>query len=153
MQVFHLSMFKGKLGELLGADLRSLAALRVAMAVLIIVDLLLRSRDLVPHYTDTGALPRIAVLDQTTSRWLISLHLINGTWEMQAILFVLAGLSLLHCSWATKRRLLQSCPGFCSPHWTHVISLFWMAETRCCGCYFFGPFFCRGDLVGRLIVL
>src|SRR6266511_2656335 len=154
MQVFHLlSVFKRKLGEVLGADLRSLAALRVTMAVLIIFDLLLRSRDLVAHYTDPGALPRVAVLDQTRSRWLISLHLINGTWEIQAMLFVIAGLSLLRCLWAIKRGLRQLCHGFCSPLWTHVISSFWMVETRCCGCYFFGPFFCRGELVGRLIVL
>ncbi len=153
MQVFHLSMFKGKLGELLGADLRSLAALRVAMAVLIIVDLLLRSRDLVPHYIDTGALPRIAVLDQTTSRWLISLHLINGTWEMQAILFVLAG------AFAVALLVGYKTPLATIVSWILLASLDSRNLVVLDGgdtmlrVLLFWPFFCRGDLVGRLIVL
>jgi hypothetical protein len=82
--------FREKFVELFGVDLRSLAALRVAMAILIIADLIRRSRDLVAHYTDFGVLPRTALIEDY-SRWRISLHLANGTWEFQALLFVIAG--------------------------------------------------------------
>ena len=85
---------RSKLEEIFGADLRSLALLRVSVGCLIIVDLILRSRDLVAHYTDDGVLPRTYLIERG-SRWLISLHLINGTWEIQAVLFILAGLAAL----------------------------------------------------------
>ncbi|HEX6033623.1 MAG TPA: DCC1-like thiol-disulfide oxidoreductase family protein [Anaerolineales bacterium] len=85
---------KDKCTDFFGADLRSLAALRVSMAVLIIVDLLRRSQDLTAHYTDFGVLPRTELL-QDSSRWRISLHLANGTWEFQALLFVIAGILAL----------------------------------------------------------
>src|SRR6266498_4877483 len=154
MQVFHLlSVFKRKLGEVLGADLRSLAALRVTMAVLIIFDLLLRSRDLVAHYTDAGALPRVAVLDQTRSRWLISLHLINGTWEIQAMLFVIAGAFAVALILGYKTRLATIVS------WILLASLDSRNLVVLDGgdtmlrVLLFWPFFCRGDLVGRLIVL
>jgi predicted DCC family thiol-disulfide oxidoreductase YuxK len=83
--------FREKFAELFGVDLRSLAALRVAMATLIIIDLIRRSRDLVAHYTDFGVLPRTALIEDF-NRWRISLHLANGTWEFQALLFVIAGI-------------------------------------------------------------
>lgn len=90
MNSIQPSRFKEKFTELFGVDLRSLAALRVAMATLIIIDLIRRCRDLVAHYTDFGVLPRAALL-QDFSRWRISLHLANGTWEFQALLFGIAG--------------------------------------------------------------
>ena len=91
MNSLRQSRFKKKFAELFGVDLRSLAALRVAMAMLIIVDLIRRSRDLVAHYTDFGVMPRTALIEDY-SRWRISLHLANGTWEFQALLFVIAGI-------------------------------------------------------------
>lgn len=87
-----MSSFKAKLEEIFGADLRSLAALRVAMALLVLIDLVQRSQDLVAHYTDFGVLPRSAFLDKDVSRWLVSVHLMNGTWEFQALLFLVAGI-------------------------------------------------------------
>jgi hypothetical protein len=81
--------FSHSLAEAFALDLRSLAALRVAMALLIILDLIRRSRDLVAHYTDAGVLPRPALIHDY-SRWFISFHSANGTWEFQALLFVFA---------------------------------------------------------------
>ena len=91
MKSLQQARFREKFAELFGVDLRSLAALRVATAMLIIIDLISRSRDLVAHYTDFGVLPRTALIEDF-NRWRISLHLANGTWEFQALLFVIAGI-------------------------------------------------------------
>jgi predicted DCC family thiol-disulfide oxidoreductase YuxK len=86
------SSFSEKLTLLFGADLRSLGVLRIAVASLVLIDLIRRSNDLVAHYSDFGVLPRSAVIENVHSRWLLSIHLINGTWEVQAILFILAAI-------------------------------------------------------------
>jgi hypothetical protein len=39
-------------------DVRALAALRISLGILILVDLWLRSEFLTEHYTDAGVLPR-----------------------------------------------------------------------------------------------
>lgn len=84
-----MSHVKFKLAELFGFDLRALAALRVAVAVLIIGDLISRSRELAAHYTDFGAVPRNVIV--LYDRWRISLHHMSGTWDVQAVLFILTG--------------------------------------------------------------
>ena len=50
-----------KVGEFFGADLRSLAAFRIALALLVLADLLNRARDLTADYTDFGVTPRVAI--------------------------------------------------------------------------------------------
>ena len=50
-----------KCEEIFGIDLRSLALLRVGLALLVIIDLVQRSFDLKAHYTDLGILPRWAL--------------------------------------------------------------------------------------------
>lgn len=77
-----------------GADLRSMAALRVGCALIVILDLIQRSSDLVAHYTDQGIAPRMLVIDHT-NRWSVSLHQMSGIWQWQAVLFILAGLAAL----------------------------------------------------------
>jgi predicted DCC family thiol-disulfide oxidoreductase YuxK len=84
---------KSYLTRVFGADLRSLAALRIGCAALIILDLLQRSTDLVAHYTDYGVVPRTLVMQHSSSRWYVSLHFMSGVWQMQALLFVLAALA------------------------------------------------------------
>jgi hypothetical protein len=49
--------------EVFGADLRSLAALRVVLALLVLADLALRATDFYAHYTDEGVLPREQLLE------------------------------------------------------------------------------------------
>ena len=44
--------------EAFGADLRSLALMRIGAATLLLVDLAMRAGDLIAHYTDAGVLPR-----------------------------------------------------------------------------------------------
>jgi hypothetical protein len=97
---------KNKLTELFGFDLRSLAALRVAVAVLIIGDLISRSRDLEAHYTDFGVVPRsvIALYD----RWRISVHMMSGTWEIQAVLFAVTGALAVLLLFGYRTRLMTA---------------------------------------------
>lgn len=75
-----------------GADLRSLAVLRMGIALLIIYDVLQRSRDLVAHYSDFGLLSRTEAINEGYSRWLYSIHFMSGAWQFQAMLFLLLGL-------------------------------------------------------------
>lgn len=84
-----------KLGEIFSADLRSLAAFRIAIAVVIIFDLLGRIPNLRVHYTDEGILPRSLLVDSFV-RWRWSLNLINDTFEFQLAL-LLAALFVATC--------------------------------------------------------
>jgi len=97
--------FIRKLVELFGVDLRSLGVLRVAIALVILLDLMQRSRDLVAHYTDFGVLPRAALIANEYTRWHLSIHLMNGTWEVQAVLFGIAAIFalLLLVGYQTRR--------------------------------------------------
>src|SRR5262245_23063066 len=92
---YALTAIRGKLEELFGADLRSLAVLRIGLGLLILVDLAQRATDLTAHYTDFGLLPRADLLLVSPSRWLVSLHLVSGVWQAQALLFAVAGICAL----------------------------------------------------------
>jgi len=70
-------------------DLRALAAFRIAVGTLLIVDLLLRSRSLTAFYTDNGVLPREALFSDYSSVY--SLHAISGEAWAQILLFFVAG--------------------------------------------------------------
>jgi hypothetical protein len=83
-----LAAVRGKLAELFGLDLRSLSVFRIGLGVLLLCDLVGRAADLGAHYTDDGVLPRSAI---TTPRY-VSLHLLDGSADFQAALFLLAGL-------------------------------------------------------------
>ncbi|HXG04894.1 MAG TPA: HTTM domain-containing protein, partial [Candidatus Binatia bacterium] len=74
-------------------DVRSLAVLRAGLGLLLLIDLVLRSRDLVAHYTDAGVLPRAVLFELGASRWLASVHFVNGTWAVQALLFAAAAIA------------------------------------------------------------
>lgn len=85
------------LSEVFGCDLRTLALFRINLGLLIVVDLVLRSRDLVAHYTDHGVLPRAEML-YTIGTWVPSLHLVSGSATLQIVMFLLAaavGVALL----------------------------------------------------------
>jgi hypothetical protein len=79
---------RGLFKKWFGLDLRSLAAFRIGLALLLLTDLVGRAGDLSAHYTDQGVLPISAV---TAPRYL-SLHLLDGTADFQAALFVFASL-------------------------------------------------------------
>ncbi|HEY4220784.1 MAG TPA: hypothetical protein VGO62_05560, partial [Myxococcota bacterium] len=70
-------------------DLRSLALLRIGMAVLLLADLADRAQYLREHYSDDGILPRADLaLSQGLADW--SLHMASGSVAGQAVLFLIA---------------------------------------------------------------
>jgi hypothetical protein len=76
-----------------GLDLRSLAATRMLLGMLQLVDLAIRATDLASHYTDEGVLPRRTLLDGFADPWHFSLHLLSGKAVFQAALFLISALS------------------------------------------------------------
>ncbi|MEK7103756.1 MAG: DCC1-like thiol-disulfide oxidoreductase family protein, partial [Patescibacteria group bacterium] len=75
---------------LFGLDIRSLALLRIGTAILIIGECIHRAGDLVAHYSDAGVLPRTVLIDSVTNQWHISLNLISGLWQVQAVLLFIS---------------------------------------------------------------
>lgn len=78
--------------RMVGADLRSLAATRIAVASIVLLDLLLRARDLTAHYSDRGLLPRNGWFEIYGESWRVSLHLLSGKPAIIAALFGVAAL-------------------------------------------------------------
>jgi hypothetical protein len=88
--------------DVFGLDLRSLALLRIGLALVILWDLQDRARDLSAHYTADGALPGRAIpYDQEAP---FSLHLIHDSFAFQACLFGLSALCAvgLLVGWQTR---------------------------------------------------
>ncbi len=73
--------------RLLGLDLRSLAAFRIGLAAIILVDLAMRATDLVAHYTDAGVLPRGVLLQAFNHPYRFSFHFVFGEAWPTATLF------------------------------------------------------------------
>lgn len=74
-----------------GVDRRALAALRIALGALLLLDLVLRARDLVSFYSDLGVLPRSALARNYPSYSAVSIHAISGEVWVQVVLFLVAG--------------------------------------------------------------
>ena len=76
------------LARVFSIDPRALAAFRVTAGLIILADLAVRATDLHVFYTDAGATPRSLLSD-----WRFpGLHVLSGSMEWQAGLFILAGL-------------------------------------------------------------
>jgi hypothetical protein len=91
--------------EMFGIDLRGLAVLRIALAVLLLLDLLQRARYLTAHYTDAGILPRATLVPRfLDGPGYLCLHLISGGAPVQAGLFILAAVFAfgLMLGWRTR---------------------------------------------------
>lgn len=100
------ALSQGKLGELFGADLRSLAVLRIVLGCLVLMDLAGRLPNLRIHYTDEGVLPRELLLaDLNDWRW--SLNLISGTYFVQVVLFLLAAVAATFLILGYRTRLMS----------------------------------------------
>lgn len=76
-------------------DTRALAAFRIALGAILLVDLLRRSRNLVAFYTDSGVVPRHALSTQVQSVQHLSIHALSGGPAFQATLFIVAGIAAL----------------------------------------------------------
>ena len=75
--------------DLFGLDLRALAVMRISLGLIMLRDLWVRSYDLVAFYSDRGALPREAILERLDATWRFSLHMMNGEWQFNAVLFLI----------------------------------------------------------------
>ena len=73
-------------------DTRALAAMRISLGLIILIDLLYRATALEMFYTDAGAYPRGAFAATYTQYNDYSLHALSGDLWFQALLFVVAGL-------------------------------------------------------------
>ena len=79
--------------ERVAVDLRALAAFRIGLGTLLLVDLVLRSRSLTAFYTDYGVLPlRAFSSDYSTIH---SLYALSGEPWVVSLLFVVAGVFAL----------------------------------------------------------
>ncbi len=94
----------GLLTRIFTLDLRSLAAFRVGLASLVIIDLIRRAEDFRAHYTDFGLLPRAALLDYAKAGGKWTVHLFAGGTSGAAALFVVQGLAALAMlvGWRTR---------------------------------------------------
>jgi hypothetical protein len=79
------------LAQLFGADLRSLALLRVAIALVVLIDITARATDLRAHYTDAGVLQRSDLLEVFSflHAWPPCIHLMGGSVWSQVLFFAL----------------------------------------------------------------
>ncbi|TKX61399.1 HTTM domain-containing protein [Halorubrum sp. ASP1] len=103
----RLSAAVRRLGDAVAArvsvDRRALAAFRIGLGTLLIVDLLLRSRSFTAFYTDAGVLPlRAFASDYATNN---SLHALSGEPWAVALLFALASALALSLAVGYRTRL------------------------------------------------
>src|SRR4051794_40520036 len=107
-----------KLAEIFGADLRSLAALRIVLALTVLFDLASRAANLAVHYSDGGILPR-RVQSEKIDPWLFSLNFMNGTAEFQWALFAVAAVAAVAMLVGYRTRLMMVIV------WLLVMSIQW----------------------------
>ena len=87
------------------ADLRSLAVLRIVVALTVLVDLIDRAPYLRTHYSDDGILPRGILIDQL-NKWWFSLSLMNGTTFFQGLIFGVTAVAALAMLVGYQTRLM-----------------------------------------------
>jgi hypothetical protein len=105
--------------EIFGADLRSLAALRIVLAATVLADLTFRSKSLVAHYTDLGVLPRWTLIQTELYPWQFTLNLLSGEPLFQAFLFGVTALAALGMLVGYRTRLMTIVV------WVMVLSIQW----------------------------
>jgi hypothetical protein len=87
------------------ADLRSLAVLRIVVALTVLVDLIDRAPYLRTHYSDDGILPRGILIDQL-NKWWFSLSLMNGTTFFQGLIFAVTAVAAVALLVGYQTRLM-----------------------------------------------
>ncbi len=86
-------------------DVRSLALLRIGLALTLLADLATRFGDLTAHYSDLGVLPRAVLTDGILKPGYWSLHLLSGQPFFQGVLFLLAAASAVAMLFGYRSRL------------------------------------------------
>lgn len=82
-----------RLSQRIGIDTRGLAAFRIGVGAVILLDLVLRARSLVVFYTDNGVWPRSLNELIFPALHSLSIHARFGSLPAQGVLFVLAGVA------------------------------------------------------------
>lgn len=75
------------LADRLAVDQRGLAAFRIGLGLVLLLDLGLRALDLTAFYTDSGVLPRSLLFDVYPTLGQLSLHALSGSLWWQLLLF------------------------------------------------------------------
>ena len=96
--------FKKKLEELFYADLRSLALLRIGIAIMLLVDLATRICSITQDYTDKGIIPRDAA-EAVSQPYSWSLYFLNGSYEFSLALFIITLILALMLLFGYKTRI------------------------------------------------
>jgi hypothetical protein len=91
--------------RLFAIDVRSLAAFRIGLGLLLLADLAIRATDLQAHYSDSGVLPRELLASRYAGRCVWSLHMLSGSVLVQALLFVAAALAAMALTLGIRSRL------------------------------------------------
>lgn len=92
------------LSKIFKIDLRTLAFFRISLGIVIIVDLINRSRSLIAHYTDSGVLPRDVIINFFSENY-FSLYYINGSISWSVFLFIINFLCSIALIFGYKTRL------------------------------------------------
>ena len=100
-----IDRLRAAIGDRLGVDRRALAAFRIGLGIVLLVDLGLRSRNLTAFYTDDGVLPRAALAEGYPLAARVSLHALAGDPLAVAALFVLAGVAAAALAAGHRTRL------------------------------------------------
>ena len=75
--------------EVCSVDIRSLALMRIATAIALLVDLIVRLVNLKAHYTDEGILPLEALFRYAWQQYHFSFYTMGHVWQWQLFLFLL----------------------------------------------------------------
>ncbi len=110
---------RAKVVEIFGADLRSLAAFRMALALLVLADLANRATDLAGHYSDQGILPRSVLVEEVLNPWRFSLSLMSGQPLFQGLLFGVAAVAAVGLLVGYRTRLMTAVV------WVLLLSIQW----------------------------
>lgn len=86
-------MLRAKLNELFGIDPRSLAVLRVGLALMLLADTYVRFTEIDAMYADAGLMSIESSKETLSGTWTWSLNYLNGSHEFQGLLLGLAALS------------------------------------------------------------
>jgi len=92
-------------GDRLGVGRRALAAFRIGLGIVLLVDLGLRARNLTAFYTDAGVLPRAALAETYPLAARVSLHALADGPLAVAALFALAGVAAAALAVGHRTRL------------------------------------------------
>ncbi|GCA76694.1 hypothetical protein MiTe_03543 [Microcystis aeruginosa NIES-2520] len=82
--------FRQRLAEIFGFDLRSLALFRIALALVVLVDLSVRFSQVTAHYSGLGVLPLGSLSKVSASPFYWSIFALSDSVLVQSILFIVA---------------------------------------------------------------